>query len=338
MMRALLRGLFLLALLAAAAGAGLVWWLKQPLPLAEPSIRFTVEAGMSPREIAHGWVDAGVQTPELLLYEWFRWSGEARRIRAGTYEIGRGITPPGLLRKMVAGLTVQNTVRFVEGWTFRQLRAELAKATDLKPTTRQMSDAELMRALGAPGVAPEGRFFPDTYSFSPGTTDLTVLRQAFAAMQRQLDEAWSARAPDTPLKSADEALTLASIVEKETGTESDRALVAGVFSNRLRVGMALQTDPTVIYGLGAAFDGNLRKRDLLTDGPYNTYTRPGLPPTPIALPGKASLLAAVRPAATKALYFVARGDGSSEFSENLADHNRAVNKYQRAPAARGPER
>jgi UPF0755 protein len=337
MMRALLRGLLLLALLAAAAGAGVAWWLKQPLPLAGPSIRFTVEAGMSAREIAHGWVDAGVQTPELLLYEWFRWSGEARRIRAGTYEIGRGITPPGLLRKMVAGLTVQTTVRFVEGWTFRQLRAELASAEGLKPTTRQMSDAELMRALGAPGVAPEGRFFPDTYSFSPGTTDLAVLRQAFTAMQRQLDEAWSARAPDTPLKSADEALTLASIVEKETGTEADRALVAGVFSNRLRVGLALQTDPTVIYGLGAAFDGNLRKRDLLADGPYNTYTRPGLPPTPIALPGKASLLAAVRPAATKALYFVARGDGSSEFSENLADHNRAVNKYQRAPAARGPE-
>ncbi|HKX95304.1 MAG TPA: endolytic transglycosylase MltG [Methylibium sp.] len=337
-MRALLRGLLLLALLAAAAGAAVAWWLKQPLPLAGPSIRFTVEAGMSPREIAHGWVDAGVQTPELLLYEWFRWSGEARRIRAGTYEIGRGITPPGLLRKMVAGLTVQNTVRFVEGWTFRQLRAELATAADLKPTTRQMSDAELMRALGAPGVAPEGRFFPDTYSFAPGAPDLAVLRQAYAAMQRQLEEAWAARAPDTPLRNPDEALTLASIVEKETGTEADRALVAGVFSNRLRLGMALQTDPTVIYGLGERFDGNLRKRDLLADGPYNTYMRPGLPPTPIALPGKASLLAAVRPAPTKALYFVARGDGSSEFSENLADHNRAVNKYQRAPAARGNER
>ncbi len=338
MKRALLRGLFALALLAAAAGAGVAWWLKQPLPLAEPSLRFTVEAGMSPREIAHGWVEAGVQTPELLLYEWFRWSGEARRIRAGTYEIGRGITPTGLLRKMVAGLTVQNTVRFVEGWTFRQLRAELAQAADLKPTTQKMSEAELMQALGAPGVAPEGRFFPDTYSFAPGSTDLAVLRQAYAAMQRQLDEAWAARAPDTPLKSPDEALTLASIVEKETGVEADRALVAGVFTNRLRIGMALQTDPTVIYGLGERFDGNLRKRDLLADGPYNTYTRAGLPPTPIALPGRASLLAAVRPASTKALYFVARGDGSSEFSENLADHNRAVNKYQRAPAARGNDR
>ncbi|HSV69254.1 MAG TPA: endolytic transglycosylase MltG [Methylibium sp.] len=337
-MRALLRGLLALALLAAAAGAGVAWWLKQPLPLAEGSLRFTVEAGMSPREIAQGWVGAGVQTNELLLYEWFRWSGEARRIRAGTYEIGRGITPPGLLRKMVNGMTIQSTVRFVEGWTFRQLRAELSTADGLKPTSRLMSDAELMSALGAPGVAPEGRFFPDTYSFAPGTTDLAVLRQAYAAMQRQLDEAWAARAPDTPLKSPGEALTLASIVEKETGQEADRGLVAAVFTNRLRIGMALQTDPTVIYGLGASFDGNLRKRDLLADGPYNTYTRPGLPPTPIALPGRASLLAAVRPEPTKALYFVARGDGSSEFSESLADHNRAVNKFQRAPVARGPER
>jgi len=338
MMRLLLRGLLALALLAAAAALGIAVWLKQPLTLAEGTVRFSVEAGMSPREIAQGWVAAGVQTDEFLLYEWFRWSGEARRIRAGTYEIGRGITPPGLLRKMVNGLTVNSTVRFVEGWTFRQLRAELAAAEGLKPTTRAMSDAELMAALGAPGVAPEGRFFPDTYSFAPGTTDLAVLRQAYAAMQRQLDEAWDARDPQTPLKSASEALTLASIVEKETGLEVDRALVAAVFVNRLRLGMALQTDPTVIYGLGERFDGNLRKRDLLADTPYNTYLRPGLPPTPIALPGRASLLAAVRPQASKALYFVARGDGSSEFSVTLADHNRAVNKYQRAPAARGAGR
>ena len=240
--------------------------------------------------------------------------------------------------KLARGDQAQGAVSLIEGWTFRQLRAELAAAEGLKPTTRAMSDAELMAALGAPGVAPEGRFFPDTYSFAPGTTDLAVLRQAYAAMQRQLDEAWDARDPQTPLKSASEALTLASIVEKETGLEADRALVAAVFVNRLRLGMALQTDPTVIYGLGERFDGNLRKRDLLADTPYNTYLRPGLPPTPIALPGRASLLAAVRPQASKALYFVARGDGSSEFSVTLADHNRAVNKYQRAPAARGAGR
>ncbi|MEO5845188.1 MAG: endolytic transglycosylase MltG, partial [Caldimonas sp.] len=223
-------------------------------------------------------------------------------------------------------------VRFTEGWTFRQIRAELARAESLKPTTAALSDAEVMAALGAPGVSPEGRLHPDTYLYSKGSNDLAVLKRAFRAMDRQLAQVWQERDPATPLRSAEEALTLASIVEKETGTAADRGRVAGVFVNRLRLGMPLQTDPTVIYGLGVAFDGNLRKRDLLADGPYNTYTRTGLPPTPIAVPGKASLLAAVRPEATKALYFVARGDGSSEFSETLADHNRAVNRFQRKNA------
>ena len=186
-----------------------------------------------------------------------------------------------------------------------------------------------MAALGRPGVAPEGRFFPDTYTYGKGSSDLAVLRRALHAMDRHLEAAWAQRAPDLPLKSADEALVLASIVEKETGRPEDRALVAGVFANRLRVGMLLQTDPTVIYGMGEKFDGNLRRRDLVTDTPFNTYTRPGLPPTPIAMPGKASLLAAVQPADTRALYFVARGDGSSQFSETLPEHNRAVNRYQR---------
>jgi UPF0755 protein len=220
-------------------------------------------------------------------------------------------------------------VRFIEGWTLRQLRAELAKSPSLKPTTAGLSDGQLMAALGAPGMPAEGRFFPDTYVYSRGVSDLTVLRRAHRSMQLRLAEVWAERMPDLPLKSADELLTLASIVEKETGRAADRALVAGVFINRLRIGMPLQTDPTVIYGLGPAFDGNLRKRDLLADTPFNTYTRGGLPPTPIALPGMASLRAAVRPQATKALYFVARGDGSSVFSETLAEHNRAVNRYQR---------
>jgi len=186
--------------------------------------------------------------------------------------------------------------------------------------------------VGVPGASAEGRFFPDTYAYSRGVSDLVVLRRAHHALQQHLAAAWAQRAPDTPLKSADEALILASIVEKETGLEADRGRIAGVFINRLRLGMPLQTDPTVIYGLGEAFDGNLRKRDLQTDTPYNTYLRGGLPPTPIALPGLASLRAAVRPEPTRALYFVARGDGSggSVFSETLADHNRAVNQYQRA--------
>jgi len=311
-----------------AAGAG-AWWLNRPLDLASDSVELSIELGTSPRDIAQAWVQAGVRTSPRLLFEWFRWSGQSRKIRAGSYEIGPGVTPMALLNKMVRGDETLAVVRLIEGWTFRQFRAELAKADALKPTTAGLTDEQLMQALGAPGIFPEGRFHPDTYAYSKGSSDLAVLKRAYRAMQKRLDAAWQERAPDTPLRSADEALVLASIVEKETGVGADRGRVAGVFMNRLRIGMPLQTDPTVIYGLGEAFDGNLRKRDLLADTPYNTYLRAGLPPTPIAMPGKASLLAAVRPDPTKALYFVARGDGSSEFSDTLADHNRAVNRYQR---------
>ena len=322
-------GLVGLALLLAAAGAGAWWWLQRPLPLAADTVELSIDLGTSPRDVARAWVDAGVHAPPWLLYEWFRWSGEARRIRAGSYEIDRTVTPRQLLLKMVRGDETLATTRLIEGWTFRQFRAELARAESLKQTSATLSDDEVMAALGAPGIAPEGRFYPDTYAYSKGSSDLAVLRRAHRAMQHRLDTAWAARAADTPLRSADEALTLASIVEKETGAPADRAKVAGVFVNRLRLGMPLQTDPTVIYGLGERFDGNLRKRDLLADTPYNTYTRGGLPPTPIAMPGKAALEAAVNPAPTKALYFVARGDGSSEFSDDLAAHNRAVTQYQR---------
>jgi UPF0755 protein len=313
-----------IGLLAAVAG-----WLHAPLKLTTPTVEVSVEPGSSPRTVAQAWVDAGVQVPPELLYEWFRWSGDARRIRAGSYQVGQGVTPRQLLAKMVQGDEVLESLRLIDGWTFRQLRAELDKATGLKPLTRGMSDAQVMAALGAEGMSAEGRFFPDTYSYSRGVSDLTVLRRAHGAMQRRLVQAWAERAADTPLKSMDEALTLASIVEKETGTEADRGKVAGVFVNRLRIGMPLQTDPAVIYGLGESFDGNLRKRDLQADTPYNTYLRAGLPPTPIGMPGQASLRAAVQPEATKALYFVSRGDGSSQFSDNLAEHNRAVDKYQR---------
>ncbi|MGZ5130396.1 MAG: endolytic transglycosylase MltG [Caldimonas sp.] len=325
---------FALLLLALASLAGAAWWwLHRPLPLAADPVELSIELGSSPRDIAEAWVRAGVRTEPLLLYEWFRWSGQARKIRAGSYEAPAGTTPIRLLEKMVRGDETLAVVRFTEGWTFRQIRAELARAEALKPTIGALSDAEVMQALGAPGLSPEGRFHPDTYAYSKGSTDLAVLKRAYRAMQVRLAQAWQERAADTPLKNADEALALASIVEKETGVGADRGLVAGVFANRLRIGMPLQTDPSVIYGLGPAFDGNLRKRDLLADTPYNTYLRPGLPPTPISIPGKASLLAAVRPDPTRALYFVARGDGSSEFSETLAEHNRAVNRYQRKPGA-----
>ncbi|MDP3085025.1 MAG: endolytic transglycosylase MltG [Rubrivivax sp.] len=328
-LRALLRILGTLVLTALAIAAAGHWWLQRPLPLATPSVEVSIEPGTLPREVAQAWVSAGVQTSPQLLYAWFRASGQARRIRAGSYEINAHTSPRALLAKMVQGDETLETVRLIEGWTLRQLRAELARAPNLKPATAALTDAELMTALGAPGVAAEGRFFPDTYAYSRGVSDLTVLRRAHAAMQRRLAAAWAERSPETPLKSADEALILASIVEKETGIPADRGLVAGVFVNRLRIGMPLQTDPTVIYGLGSAFDGNLRKRDLQTDTPFNTYTRGGLPPTPISMPGLASLRAAVQPQPTKALYFVARGDGSSVFSATLDEHNRAVNTYQR---------
>jgi UPF0755 protein len=328
--RSLLITLLVLVILAAAlAAGGAWWWLDRPLPLAQPQVELSIEPGTSPREVAQRWVDAGVQVPPALLYEWFRWSGDAKRIRAGSYGIETGATPRTLLQKMVQGDELLESVRLIDGWTFRQVRAELARAAHLRPASAGMSEAQVMAAVGAPGVAAEGRFFPDTYVYSRGVSDLTVLRRARSEMQRRLDTVWAERAPELPLKSPDEALTLASIVEKETGAAAERGLIAGVFLNRLRIGMPLQTDPSVIYGLGESFDGNLRKRDLLADTPYNTYTRGGLPPTPIAMPGLASLRAAVKPQATKALYFVARGDGSSVFSENLADHNRAVNKYQR---------
>jgi UPF0755 protein len=232
---------------------------------------------------------------------------------------------------MVTGDEELESVHIIDGWTVKQMRAALAAAPGLKATTAGMSDEQLMAAIGAPGVKAEGRFFPDTYVYSKGVKDVLVLKRAHDALERQLQAAWAMRAADTPLKSPDDALALASVVEKETGASSDRGKVAAVFSNRLRIGMPLQSDPTVIYGLGAAYDGNLHKVDLQTDTPYNSYTRQGLPPTPIALPGRESLRAAVRPEAIKALYFVSRGDGTSVFSETLNAHNAAVNQYIRGP-------
>lgn len=318
--------LVLAALVTAGAAA---WWLNRPLTLAVNPVELSIDAGATPRQIAQGWVEAGVQAPAWLLYEWFRWSGKARAIRAGNYELTRGSTPRSLLDKLIAGDETLARVTFIEGWTFRQVRDALAKAPSLKPDTQGLSDAGVMQAIGAPGQPPEGRFFPDTYTYARGTSDVAVLRRAHDAMARRLASAWTQRQPDSPLHSADEALTLASIVEKETGRPEDRTLVASVFVNRLRRGMPLQTDPTIIYGLGTTFDGNLRKRDLLRDGPFNTYLRAGLPPTPIAMPGRAALLAAVQPARTDALYFVARGDGTSHFSDSLVEHNRAVQQFQK---------
>nr|WP_199740199.1 endolytic transglycosylase MltG [Acidovorax sp. FJL06] len=327
--RVVRRLLALMVLVGIALGGAAYWWLHQPLDLGPEPLELAIEPGTTPRGVARDVVAAGVKTDARLLYAWFRFSGQDRAIKAGNYEIPPGTTPIGLLQKLARGEEALRALTLVEGWNWRQVRQALAKEEQLKRDSATLTDEALMAQLGRPGVAPEGRFFPDTYTYAKGSSDIALLRRALHAMDRKLDAAWAQRAADTPLKSADEALVLASIVEKETGKASDRGQIAGVFANRLRIGMLLQTDPTVIYGLGEKFDGNLRKRDLQTDTPWNTYTRPGLPPTPIAMPGKAALLAAVQPQATRALYFVAKGDGSSHFSASLEEHNRAVNRYQR---------
>ena len=315
MRKRLMMGLLALVLLALVMLAAGLWWLQQPLQTgsgaAQRTLDLSIEPGTTPRAVAQGV------------------SGQDRRIRAGSYEITPDMSPRRLLSMLVRGEESLRTVTLVEGWHWRQVRQALARAEHLRPDSQALSDEQLMARLGRPGLAPEGRFFPDTYSYAKNSSDLKVLERALKAMDRQLERAWAARATDVALRSAEEALILASIVEKETGQAADRGKVASVFHNRLRIGMRLQTDPTVIYGLGEAFDGNLRKVHLQTDTPWNTYTRAGLPPTPIAMPGKAALMAAVQPERSRALYFVARGDGSSHFSETLEEHNRAVNRYQR---------
>ncbi len=323
------RFLLLIVLLAAGLAGAAFWWLEQPLAIAGESVDVSIDPRTSARGVAEVVARSGVDVSPLLLHLWFRVSGDARQIRAGSYEIERGTTPRSLLRKLVRGEESLRSLTLVEGWTFRQLREALGQAQDLRQETAELGDAVIMERLGRLGQHPEGRFFPDTYSYAKGSSDLKLLALAMRTMDRHLQAAWERRAPDTPLRSPEQALILASIIEKETGTEADREMIGGVFSNRLRIGMMLQTDPAVIYGLGPQFDGNLRKKDLQTDTPWNTYTRAGLPPTPIAMPGRLSLQAAVAPAQTKALYFVARGDGSSIFSTTLEAHNRAVNQYQR---------
>lgn len=323
--------LFLTFVLAAALGlgCGTYAWVNGPLVLAAASVDLSIDPGSNPREVALQVRQAGVAVNPALLYWWFRLSGQARQIKAGSYELERGTSPASLLSKLVRGEEALRSVTLVEGWNLRQFREALKKADQLQPLTALLNAEELMQQVGKPGMAAEGRFFPDTYTYAKGTSDLALLQRAARAMDKKLEAAWALRSAQSPLQSPEQALILASIVEKETGRASDRAFIAAVFSNRLRIGMRLQTDPTVIYGLGPLFDGNLRRADLLADTAFNTYTRTGLPPTPIAMPGRGALLAAVQPADSKALYFVARGDGTSQFSASLDEHNRAVNKYQR---------
>ena len=310
-------------------GAVTAWWAMRPLTLANQTVDISIEPQTTVRGIAQVVADAGVYVEPVLLYGFFRLSGQSRKLRAGSYEISEGESLLDLLRKLSRGEESLKAVGLIDGWTFKQFRAALAKAPNLNHDSQGLSDAELMARLGKPGVPPEGHFFPDTYTYGKGASELRVMERALHAMDKQLAAAWAQRDTSIILKSPDEALILASIVEKETGKESDRGMISSVFHNRLRINMPLQTDPTVIYGMGDAFDGNLRRADLLSDHPWNTYTRKGLPPTPIAMPGRNALRATMHPDSSKALYFVARGDGSSVFSETLDAHNAAVNRYQR---------
>lgn len=326
------RAPILILLFALAAGAcawaAWHWYASVPLAMDAPVTRIRVERGMGLDAIAAQARAAGVRLPALALKGAARLRGDARAIKAGVYELRAPQTLRELLDRMVRGDVLMAEVTIVEGWTWRQMRAAIDRHPELAHDTAGKADRELLAMLGSQRTHPEGLFHPSTYRFSPGAPDVDVYRQAFERQASILKELWESRQQGLPLADPYEALVLASIVEKETGRVEDRAKVASVFVNRLRIGMRLQSDPTTIYGLGARFDGNLRKRDLLEDTAYNTYTRAGLPPTPIALPGKASIAAALNPLATRALYFVARGDGSSEFSESLEAHNRAVARYQ----------
>lgn len=325
----LFRFAFVLLLLGVFVAAGwLVYFALTPVDVPADARELMVKRGRTVRGIGRDLVNAGVLR-EPWSFTWMaRVLGRAHEVKAGSYELPDRITPYRLLEMIARGEVTQAQITFIEGWTFAQARGALAEHQSVRHDSNLLSDAELLRAIGARESHPEGLVFPDTYYFSPGTRDVKILARAYHTMQIRLNSLWGTRAPGLPYASPYEALIMASIVEKETGQESERTMIAAVFVNRLKRNMRLQTDPTVIYGLGAAFDGNLRKRDLETDTPYNTYTREGLPPTPIALPGQAALEAALRPAPSTALYFVSRGNGSSHFSSNLEDHNRAVRKYQ----------
>ena len=314
-------------------GAVTTWWVMRPLTLTNPTVDISIEPQTTVRGIAQVVADSGVSVEPVFLYGFFRISGQSRKLRAGSYEISKGESVLDLLRKLSRGEESLKAVGLIDGWTFKQFRAALAKAPNLNHDSQGLSDTELMARLGKPGVAPEGRFFPDTYTYGKGASELRVMQRALNAMDKQLAAAWAQRNTSIILKTPDEALILASIVEKETGKESDRGMISSVFHNRLRINMPLQTDPTVIYGMGDAFDGNLRRADLKSDHAWNTYTRKGLPPTPIAMPGRNALRATLHPDSSNALYFVARGDGTSAFSETLEAHNAAVNRYQRGGAS-----
>lgn len=317
-------------MLGLAAAAGYVYWYATtPRTLAHSPVDFHITLGTPLRGVAQQLENEGVLQQGWLFRVLAQAGGQAAKVKAGSYQFSGALSPLQVLQIITEGDVSHSLVTLVEGWNWRQVRAALARQTDLQQQLPGMSDAEVAAALGLDAPSPEGWLFPDTYHFPKGSNDLDLLQRARTAMQVRLESVWASRMPGLALKSPQDMLILASIVEKETGKANDRAMISAVFNNRLRIGMRLQTDPSVIYGMGSRFQGNIRKADLEADTPWNTYTRNGLPPTPIAMPGAAALQAAVNPAASRALYFVARGDGSSQFSETLAQHNQAVRQYQR---------
>ena len=329
-MKTLIKRLFLLTFMAALMGAGgLAWYAMQPLRIEPLPRTLNVTPGTNLRSLSTMLKREGVIGNASVFWLLGRVLGKGGTLKLGVYTLDKPLTPLALYAEFERGEVSQAIIQLIEGKNWREVRAVLAAQPLLRNDSAAMSDAELMRAIGAEESHPEGTLFPDTYFYAPHTSDLDVLRRAYRLQRDKLQAAWALRAPGLPYRTPYEALIMASIVEKETGAAFERPEIAGVFINRLRLGMRLQTDPTVIYGLGERFDGNLRRADLQRDTPYNTYTRAGLPPTPIAMPSEAAIRAALNPAKTQALYFVARGNGTHVFSRTLDAHNRAVNRYQR---------
>jgi UPF0755 protein len=333
MMRKILSRLFLLLLVAGVAGGGYGVYryqrfLAEPLVLPAEGYHLLIPPGASLRTIARQLAGDGVLSEPHLLRIMARIDGSAARIQAGEYLLPAGMAPPGLMRMLVRGEVVQHSLTIIEGWTFQQMMSAIQSHPMLKRTLADASGPGVMAVMAEAGLEPEGWFYPDTYRFPRDTTDVEFLRRAFRNMQQRLELEWEARAEGLPLKTPYEALILASLIERETAVPAERTRIAGVFIRRLQKGMRLQTDPTVIYGMGDAYQGKIRWRDLRADTPYNTYTRHGLPPTPIAMPSGASIRAALNPADGDELYFVSRGDGSHQFSATLQEHNAAVRRYQ----------
>ncbi len=326
---------FFTLLLLAVLGSGLVGWdasrlLQAPLPLSQTE-SLEVSTGSSLTTVLAGLQERGiVQPPRLALYLrlYARFTGVSGRIKAGEYALQPGLNPLDLLALMVEGKTRLHDLRLTEGWTFAQAVKLMRAHPAIRQTQPEATSEELMAAIGRAGVHPEGRLFPDTYHFPRGTTDIDFLRRAADALDKALAQEWEAREADLPYATPEEALIMASIIEKETGAAFERPQIGGVFVRRMRMGMRLQTDPTIIYGLGEAFDGNLRRVDLVTDNPYNSYTRDGLPPSPICLPSRAAINAALHPAPGTSIYFVSKGDGTHQFSDSLQEHSAAVRRYQ----------